>query len=307
MKIRYRLALFTVIIFLFYSKVSFSIEASEEYIKKAKQDILVLCLAYDGYIEKVEVRDDGKIFIVMKSGKKIIYDDGKKKSFEEKLANGDLQDMLEEPYSLEMIREVYEGNKDPGRIRVYSFFNEVYGKSENEVRSKLKVVETPFGNIKFNGVNNGGEALKKALTECYTYCKKDSRAYNYIAPTNGTFNYRVISGTGRLSAHSYGIAIDLNRNEHDYWKWTKKEAGTKRISNYPEEVVKIFEDNGFIWGGKWAHFDILHYEYRPEFILKAKMFGDIAKEEKHWFNGIEREGKIDYYINLIDEGFNKIN
>ena len=30
-----------------------------------------------------------------------------------------------------------------------------------------------------------------------------------LYPASGTYNYRIISGTGRLSAHSYGIAIDL--------------------------------------------------------------------------------------------------
>jgi hypothetical protein len=29
--------------------------------------------------------------------------------------------------------------------------------------------------------------------------------------------------------------------------------------------VEIFERHGFIWGGKWGHFDTMHFEYRPEF------------------------------------------
>jgi hypothetical protein len=34
----------------------------------------------------------------------------------------------------------------------------------------------------------------------------------------------------------------------------------------PQEVVAIFEKRGFIWGGKWYHFDTMHFEYRPELL-----------------------------------------
>jgi hypothetical protein len=30
--------------------------------------------------------------------------------------------------------------------------------------------------------------------------------------------------------------------------------------------VDIFERHGFIWGGKWGHFDTMHFEYRPELL-----------------------------------------
>ena len=29
--------------------------------------------------------------------------------------------------------------------------------------------------------------------------------------------------------------------------------------------------NGFIWGGKWSEFDLMHFEYRPELILLARL------------------------------------
>jgi hypothetical protein len=34
----------------------------------------------------------------------------------------------------------------------------------------------------------------------------------------------------------------------------------------PMEIVEIFEKHGFIWGGKWGHFDTMHFEYRPELL-----------------------------------------
>jgi D-alanyl-D-alanine carboxypeptidase len=32
----------------------------------------------------------------------------------------------------------------------------------------------------------------------------------------------------------------------------------------PLEIAAAFEKHGFIWGGKWYHFDGMHFEYRPE-------------------------------------------
>ena len=31
-------------------------------------------------------------------------------------------------------------------------------------------------------------------------------------------------------------------------------------------IVDVFERNGFIWGGKWYHYDTMHFEYRPELL-----------------------------------------
>lgn len=33
----------------------------------------------------------------------------------------------------------------------------------------------------------------------------------------------------------------------------------------PPEVVRVFERHGFIWGGRWYHYDTMHFEFRPEF------------------------------------------
>jgi hypothetical protein len=31
-------------------------------------------------------------------------------------------------------------------------------------------------------------------------------------------------------------------------------------------IVRVFERHGFIWGGRWRHYDTMHFEYRPELI-----------------------------------------
>jgi hypothetical protein len=41
----------------------------------------------------------------------------------------------------------------------------------------------------------------------------------------------------------------------------------------PSVVVEIFEKHGFVWGGKWYHFDNMHFEYRPEIIYSSGTSG----------------------------------
>jgi hypothetical protein len=38
----------------------------------------------------------------------------------------------------------------------------------------------------------------------------------------------------------------------------------------PGVVVGIFEENGFLWGGKWPWYDTMHFEYRPEILLLSR-------------------------------------
>jgi hypothetical protein len=90
----------------------------------------------------------------------------------------------------------------------------------------------------------------------------------YLLPPGGTFNYRPIANTGRLSAHSFGIAVDIAVAPSHYWEW--EQSGPEPYRNsIPYAIVEIFEKYGFIWGGKWYHFDTMHCEYRPELLIKA--------------------------------------
>ena len=70
----------------------------------------------------------------------------------------------------------------------------------------------------------------------------------------GCYSPRYISGdpTGRLSHHTWGIAVDLNQAENP--------AGAK--PNMDARVVDIFEDRwGFTWGGRWIIPDGMHFEW----------------------------------------------
>lgn len=275
-------------------------EKDSLYIDNCKRDLLVLMMAYSDEIRDIEVSEDNYIYLVLNNNKKIIYDDKKEKNKNAKILDADIQDTLEDIYPLDSINSVLEG-MDPGRGRSYTFLNSIYGGNQNEIEKNLDFFSTYCGNIMFNKKAKAGEALKNALNEAKELADKDNRVNNYIFPISGSYNYRVIQDTGRLSPHAYGIAIDLNRNDSDYWKWVDKSKGSKRIEEYPKELVKVFENNGFIWGGKWEHFDILHFEYRPEIILKSKFFADTSKSNnKKWYEGAPLNDEIENIINIIN-------
>ena len=267
-----------------------------------KQDLLCLMIAYPEYITNIEEKN-GYVYLVMKSGKKIIYDDKAKKNSEEKLTNADLQDTLEQIYPISPVRSIVEANFDPGRTRCYELLTEVYGSSKNAIESKLTQVKVGYSSYQFNSSNNAAKTLQNIFKQVIPLSGRNQSVRRCVFPCSGTFNYRVISGTNRLSPHSFGIAIDLASDKRDYWKWASKEDGQERLASYPRELVEVFENNNFVWGGKWSHFDILHFEYRPEIILKARYFAGSVDFKKPWYEGAQLE---QIYIKNSIEKINEV-
>lgn len=188
------------------------------------------------------------------------------------LNNAGILDQLAQPYFLGS--RAPQRNEDPGRIRNDAFFAAMYGDSEGAIRQNLVSVRwAPSGKtVRFNKVNGAAQALQAVGDEIAQYPQLAA----YVARTAGTFNYRVISGTTRRSAHAFGVAIDftLPKGLGTYWQWAGCKQGmacsypTKLISDPNlQQIVTIFEKHGFIWGGKWYHYDSVHFEYRPELLI----------------------------------------
>lgn len=270
------------------------------YEAEAKRDLLALLLAYPDHIAGFEKTKDGTILVVMQSGKKIVYDDRKVKNYEQKLYNADLQDSMEQIYPLRGIEEIPKENFDPGRIRNYAFLHEVYGNTQGAIEKDLVRADTGQGSVSFNKNNGAADALQNAFQGINELLERSKSVYGFVFPINGTFNYRVIAGTNRLSPHAFGIAIDLRSDPRDYWRWASKEQGQKRLEEYPPELVRIFEENGFVWGGKWNHFDFLHYEYRPEIILKARACDESGKMTDPWYSGFPETEESQNCIETVE-------
>jgi uncharacterized protein YceK len=260
------------------------ITTETEYSITLKRDILVLMIAYPDYVAGVEMIEN-EACLVMRSGKRILYDDKKTKTFDEKITDADIQDMLETIYPLTEINALMSTDVDPGRSRAYSFFEEIYGDSKAVISKKLVSVDFGDEHLPFNKEAGAAAALASAAVGAAGLVIDQPQIVDYLYPTSGTFNYRVIAGTNRLSPHAFGIAIDLRSSPDGYWRWASPAEGEKLIKKYPQDLVRLFEKNGFIWGGKWNHFDLFHFEYRPEIIIKAKYFAEEIDITKPWYQG----------------------
>jgi hypothetical protein len=264
-----------------------------------RRDLLALMLAYPDHITGVEKDADGLIFVLASSGEKIVYDDGRVKSFEQKLADADLEDMMAQPYPLDMISTVPEGHTDPGRIRCYALLRTVYGSTQRDVEASLRRVSLGSRLFPFNCSNGAADALEAAFADVAALIAAAPEVSGFVYPLSGTYNYRVIAGTHSLSPHAFGIAADLASHPCDYWRWASREQGQTRLDAYPPALVRVFEDHGFIWGGKWAHFDFLHVEYRPELLIKARADAQ-AGTGGVWHTGFPDDENTCALIRLID-------
>ncbi|SNS27958.1 D-alanyl-D-alanine carboxypeptidase [Anaerovirgula multivorans] len=277
-----------------------SITSNEEYGKTLRKDLFSLMMAYPEYIVDIKVVDNNQVYLILKSGKRLLYDDRKEKNELEKLENPDLQDMLSQEYFLGSIDALMPQDYNPGRIRVYPLLKEVYGANQLEIEKNLTGIRINSSHHRFNGNNSAADFLNHAITELNKRANNNPELWSYLYPIGGTYNFRYIAQTNRLSPHSFGISIDLSSNPNDYWQWTTRATGEKRLKNYPEAIVNVMESNYFIWGGKWGQFDIFHFEYRPEIIIKALYF---ANEEKDlWYENLPVENTgVSEAIWLIEE------
>ena len=62
------------------SQILSKASADRDYNVKMKQDFLILMLSYPEDVVGLDKKNDDKIYLIMKSGKKIIYDDNKQKA-----------------------------------------------------------------------------------------------------------------------------------------------------------------------------------------------------------------------------------
>lgn len=273
----------------------------DDYEINMKRDLLCLKMAYPEFISYFERSAKDEVYLVVKSGNKLLYDDRISKTYDQKLANADLQDTMEMLYPLGDISELMDDNYDPGRFRCYALLKEVYGGSLQQIEKSLEGVTIGGKVCSFNNKNNASSALKQAAEGMKILVQSSNNVHQNIFPVNGTYNYRVIAGTNQLSPHAFGIAIDFKSDKRDYWKWASRELGQQRLSEYPRQAVKVLEENNFIWGGKWAHFDILHFEYRPELLIKARYHVENFEMGGEWYYGFPTEDKIvKSYIETID-------
>ena len=197
------------------------------------------------------------------------WDDGRTKTYDDELATPDLEDTLAMPYPTGMIKAVSALNDDPGRIRSDALFKSTFGATSAAVQQGLVSVDFVGQTVTFH--SRAAAALTKVSTHLKQLVVQTPSLNAYVSGTlGGTFEWRPIANTNRMSAHSYGIAIDIVVSKSNYWEWEKNGSGAFVWKNeIPQAIVDAFEAEGFAWGGRWYHYDTMHFEYRPELFAAA--------------------------------------
>ncbi len=223
-----------------------------------------LVAAYPTLLDRIEAGA-----LVWKDGARMPLDDGRTgKSFEEMLRSASLADQLRQVYRAGKPSANPGTNDSPGRIRHAPFFAKMYGDcKKGEVTKRMRPVvwmpKTKPQTLQVTTVNNVAGRLEKVIAGLEGL---PDRLKPFLVPSGGTYNCRVVADTGMPSMHASGAAIDIATAQTDYWVWSRgKGAGAIPFKNrIPWEIAEIFEAEQFIWGGKWYHYDTMHFEYRPE-------------------------------------------
>lgn len=214
--------------------------------------------------------DEKGLWILLANGKRALY--------AAKKENGDFEDVrltldtdirssMAQDYVLDPERVETHAGYAPGRWRPYSLFFALYGENAREVSHSLEKVAA--FNSQFSFVPDAAMAFRKSVLLINELLLTQASLRPWLKNA-GSFFWRRIAGEKVLSAHSFGIAFDIGvKQGAAYWRWSRFRPHPQQ-KTYPTDIVQAFEANGFIWGGKWHEYDIMHFEYRPELICKAQ-------------------------------------
>jgi hypothetical protein len=215
--------------------------------------------------------------LVSVTGQRFEFDEHKDQLPHAPLLNqADLKTQMAQPYAAGFPATPPLRNQDPGRMRAQPFFLALYGATPTEVQRHLVAVPwAPNGrSLAFTRLNGAAQALERVGRTL----AQEAATAAYVRQPAGSFYWRRIAGAPRMSVHAFGAAVDftLPHGLGRYWQWSG--CTEEGACTYPaavlkdptlQRVVTVFEQEGFIWGGKWAHFDTVHFEYRPELVGPA--------------------------------------
>jgi hypothetical protein len=206
-------------------------------------------------------------------GNAILFRDGSRmaagaadpdKPFEQLLRDATILDQFRLAYPQGAAVAPPPQNFDPGRFRNEAFFSKLYGDCRRSQPDLVSVTWVGGERLLFARANGAAAHLRDVAAEIE---KLPTAVRSAAYPSAGTFSCRSVKDTGRLSMHAYAAAIDLNLKYSSYWLWDARDAANIPYRNaMPPAIVDAFERHGFIWGGRWYHYDTMHFEYRPELL-----------------------------------------
>ncbi|MBQ9451971.1 MAG: M15 family metallopeptidase [Desulfovibrio sp.] len=179
----------------------------------------------------------------------------------------DVRSSMADAYPLEPERPDTPLGISPGRRRSYDLLQYFYGESPAAVKGQLQKVSLLGQHLWLAAP--AAEAMRRASATLAALVATRPGLRRFLK-MDGGFNWRRIAGERRLSPHAFGIAFDISATVAPYWRWSRLQPHPMQ-KKYPSDIVQAFENEGFIWGGKWHEYDLMHFEYRPEIICKARI------------------------------------
>lgn len=228
--------------------------------------------AYGSMIDSVTYRADDLVFSI--AGQEVHFQDGRMLSAS-RLDRRHRCDPIFYAYPLEMQTE--PAPLPDGPVRLCTDLQEaLWGRTEAQIRKNARSIGFLGRRVFVNDVV--AEALDAVERDVLAVAETDDEVASWIDELEVAYSFmnRRIAGTAMRSQHAFGLAIDLEPASYEgrqvYWRWTRAwtrawhETPLEQRWSPPARVIGIFERHGFLWGGKWAHFDNIHFEYRPEII-----------------------------------------
>ena len=160
-----------------------------------------------------------------------------------------------------------------------SYFLDALWQASTRIETENRLVRITFLGRRTRVHQGIQDKLTLVETQIRESAKTDTSVQTWInnIGTLEGWGWRNIADTQARSYHSYGLALDLLPRalgrRQTYWLWTSQYRTDWWNVSYNERyhpplaVIKAFEDNGFVWGGKWPLFDTMHFEYRPEVLI----------------------------------------
>ena len=137
--------------------------------------------------------------------------------------------------------------------------------TEEEMQKYLVHVEVPIINDKGQSTTMTITCHKKLANEIRAAFADMKAAGFKVKPyQTACYAWRMMaSGTGARSHHSYGVCIDINSGDNPASYTSGNYAPGENPYSITKEIVQIWKDHGFYWGGDWSgHFkDYMHMTY----------------------------------------------
>ena len=265
---------------------------------KAQQQVYAIASSYaPSVLQKVEWRNNDVVFTI--NDREVWYANGNM-VFSDKHENIEHYNRIIYPYNTNSLPDIFVNIPKPradlatNYLRASDFQIAVVNGMPSDI---TEVIDSFYVLSRWVSLHPiAGKQAVAASKKVQELAKNDKEIQKFISELKSISGYvnRKVRNSSNISMHAFGLALDFipydYKGKFVYWQWTKvlfpdtwaqMPLSTRWI--IPDKIVEVFEEYGFIWGGKWPNYDMVHMEYRPEILAYSDiraLTGDTEVIEK---------------------------